>query len=71
MRFSGKALARARGEMAQKELAALSGVSEFQISRLENGHNQPEASTIAALAVALGVPLEAFFEPNGTTGGQS
>lgn len=54
-------LARKRRRMTGKDLAERSGLSAMTISRLENGENVPDESTIDKLATALGFPREFFF----------
>lgn len=48
-------LVRERQALSQKELAAKAGVSPVTISRVENGVDDPQPSTIRKLAKALGV----------------
>lgn len=50
--------ARLRRVLTQQELQARSGILEVTISRIENGHHQPRASTVRKLAVALDVTAE-------------
>lgn len=44
----------------QRVLAARAQVSEGLLANLEAGHRQPSRSTLDALAVELGVPVEAI-----------
>jgi Zn-dependent peptidase ImmA (M78 family)/DNA-binding XRE family transcriptional regulator len=53
-------LARQRRRLTGKALAELVGVSPVTISRLESASNEPEPSTVAAIAKALSFP-ESFF----------
>lgn len=55
------ALARKRKKIASKALAELVGVSPVTISRIENGNNDPEPTTAAAIAKALGFPIGFFY----------
>jgi transcriptional regulator with XRE-family HTH domain len=43
--------------LTQKQLAAASGISQAEISRIERGQTNPTAGTLAALLVPLGVRL--------------
>lgn len=54
-------LARKRRRMTGKDLAERSGLSAMTISRLENGENTPDDSTVEKLAAALDFPKEFFF----------
>lgn len=54
-------LARKRRRMTGKELAERSGVSVMTISRLENGENTPDDTTVSKLAAALDFPRDFFF----------
>lgn len=40
---------------AQSDLAAISSVSEAQISAIENGHESPQLHTLKAIALAFGI----------------
>lgn len=53
-------LARKRRRMTGKDLAERSGLSAMTISRLENGENVPDDSTVSRLAIALEFPREFF-----------
>ena len=44
--------------MTQDDLAAATGISKANISRLENGKQEPRPSTVRRLAAALGVAPE-------------
>jgi transcriptional regulator with XRE-family HTH domain len=54
----GTKVRRLRGELllTQEELADAAGVTVETVNRIENGHHQPRARTMARLARALGVP---------------
>lgn len=54
-------LARKRRRMTGKELAERSGLSAMTISRLENGENLPDGSTVSKLSAALEFPETFFF----------
>ncbi|UQY89295.1 helix-turn-helix domain-containing protein [Stenotrophomonas rhizophila] len=55
-------LARDRRQLTKKALADLAGVSQLTLTRLETGRTpEPERSTVASLAKALGFPPEFFF----------
>lgn len=55
-------LARDRRQLTKKALAELAGVSQLTLTRLEAGRTpEPERSTVASLAKALGFPPEFFF----------
>lgn len=54
------ALARKRRKLTARALAEKVGVSPVTITRLEKGENEPENSTVQAIAKALGFP-EGFF----------
>lgn len=49
---------RAERGLTQAQLAAMIPCSRASICRLEAGHDRPRVSTTAALAAALGVPVE-------------
>lgn len=53
----GKRIKELREKLAwtQGDLAASSGVSEAQISVIENGHESPQLHTLKAIALALGM----------------
>jgi Zn-dependent peptidase ImmA (M78 family)/DNA-binding XRE family transcriptional regulator len=55
------AVARQRRRLTAKELAESTGLSAMTISRLENGENQPDDTTVAKLVRVLGFPIEFFF----------
>ena len=50
----------ARG-LSQDELARLAGVNRSTVSRLEQGHEEPQRATKAVLAAALAFPAEKLF----------
>ena len=60
-RLVGKNLTRLRGErnMTQKEIAAISGISQQYLSGLERGKRNPTIITIYEISLALDVdPME-------------
>jgi transcriptional regulator with XRE-family HTH domain len=67
----GERVARYRKQRAIKvtELARLVGVSPSLISQIERGQSQPSVATLFGLATALGVPVDAFMEPESEAGG--
>ncbi|CAA2105411.1 hypothetical protein MBUL_03179 [Methylobacterium bullatum] len=46
--------------MPSKKLAEMVGLTAVHVSRLENGYHDPEDQTVAAIAKALGFPVEFF-----------
>ena len=59
-----RVLREARG-WSQEQLAAVAGLSEDDVSRLERGGLSPRLDTLEAIAVALGVPLMALLDIEG------
>jgi transcriptional regulator with XRE-family HTH domain len=53
---------RSQAGFTQEVLAAAAGVGREAIARLELGLREPTWATVQALAVALGVSVEAFTE---------
>lgn len=53
--------ARAQAGLTQRELAAIVGCSRGSIADYETGRCEPDPTRLAALAVAMGVPLGYFF----------
>jgi transcriptional regulator with XRE-family HTH domain len=51
---------KARG-ITQHALAALSGVGRTQLSRYVSGHKCPNVDNLAAIAIALGVSIDALL----------
>ena len=49
--------AREEAKITQKELAKLSGLTQSNISNIENGNNKPTIATIKKIADALGKRL--------------
>lgn len=49
--------AREEANLTQKELATLSGLTQSNISNIENGNNKPTIATIKKIADALGKRL--------------
>ena len=54
--------ARSAANLTQKQLAQRSGVSQANISKIENGNYQPSLSTLKRIAGALGKRLVVSFE---------
>ncbi len=50
-------LLRKRRDLTQRQLAARTGIQQSEISRIEGGRANPTASTLVALARALGGEL--------------
>ena len=65
--FIGSVLRRLREErgLAKKELARRAGLSPRAVIFLEANAREPSASTLLALARALGVSVSAFFPEEG------
>jgi Zn-dependent peptidase ImmA (M78 family) len=57
-------LARKRRRLSAKALAEKTGLAVDTISRLENGSNQPDETTVAKLVRALGFPTAFFHDPD-------
>jgi transcriptional regulator with XRE-family HTH domain len=51
---------RERHDLTQAELAEAAGVTDETVSRVERGANEPSLSTVAALADAFGLTLDAM-----------
>ena len=54
---------RARTNLTQKELAAETGITQADISRLENGTANPSLRTLKRLAAGMGMSLKLEFIP--------
>lgn len=54
---------RERRNLSQRALAEASGLSRNTLSLLERGQTSPTVSTLKRIATALGVDLNAFFNP--------
>lgn len=52
-----------RGNLSQRELAALAGMTQPQIARLEAGRENPTHSTLVKLAVALECKIADLYTP--------
>src|ERR1700688_4152980 len=55
-------IARKRRRFSAKALAEKTGLAVDTISRLENGANSPDETTVAKLALALSFPTPFFFD---------
>ncbi len=53
---------RERKALSQRDLAQLAGVSQFSISKIETGNQNPRPSTLRKLAAALGLTPEQLFQ---------
>ena len=53
---------RSAANLTQKQLAQRSGVSQSNISKIENGNYQPSLSTLKRIAGAVGKRLVVSFE---------
>jgi Zn-dependent peptidase ImmA (M78 family) len=51
-----------RRRLTAKALSEQSGLAADTISRIEKGINQPDDHTVAKLSIALGYPIEFFFD---------
>lgn len=58
--------ARIRAGMTQMELSKKSGISQADISRLENGSRNPSLALLKRLAAAMDTTLKIEFVPNDT-----
>ena len=56
--------ARIRAGMTQVELSQKSGISQADISRLENGSRNPSLALLKRLAAAMNTTLKIEFVPN-------
>ncbi len=56
--------------MSQTDLARAIGVSFQQVQKYESGHNRVGAGRLTRIADALGIPVTAFFQPQGETDGR-
>ncbi|MBQ7759949.1 MAG: helix-turn-helix transcriptional regulator [Phascolarctobacterium sp.] len=55
--------ARDKLNLTQKDLAELSGITQADISRLENGNANPSIRTLKKLALAMNMTLDIKFVP--------
>ena len=52
-------------DLAQKQLAEVTGITQADISRLETGTANPSLRTLKRLAAGLGMKLKLQFVPSG------
>ena len=52
--------------LSQADLARVLGVDQVTVNRLENGKNLPRATTRLLIRKRLGIPPEAWDEPDAT-----
>lgn len=66
-----KAIIEGREEQnfTQKQLAEATGITQADISRLENGTGNPSIRTLKRLAAGLGMTLKVEFVPRASAGG--
>ena len=55
--------AREKKHLSQKELSNLTGISQADISRLENGNAKPSIRTLQRLAAGMGMRVKIEFQP--------
>lgn len=55
--------ARRRAQMTQKELSERTGITQGDISKLENGNANPSIRTLQRLAEGMGMTLKIEFIP--------
>ena len=55
-------------DLTQKQLAEATGITQADISRLENGTGNPSIRTLKRLAEGLGMTLKVEFIPQVTAG---
>lgn len=58
---------RKANNMTQKQLAEKTGITQADISRLENGESNPSLNTLKKLAEGLGMTLKLDFIPKSST----
>lgn len=51
-------------KITQKTLSETTGISQSEISKIENGNGNPSLSTISRLAKGMGMKLKIDFVPN-------
>lgn len=56
--------ARVKQNITQKELSARTGITQADISRIENGTRKPSLSMVKKLAHGLGMQLKLEFVPS-------
>lgn len=56
--------ARKERQLTQKELSRLSGITQSDISKIENGTRNPSLALLKRLANAMDCKLKIYFEPN-------
>ena len=56
--------ARKKQNITQKELSRRTGITQADISRIENGNRNPSLSMLKKLAKGLGMTLRLEFTPN-------
>jgi transcriptional regulator with XRE-family HTH domain len=54
-------------ELSQSALATAAGMALNSVNRIEKGHMNPSAESVARIAAALGVPVGALYEELETT----
>lgn len=51
--------------LSQKEVSATTGLTQGQLSLIENGKTEPTITTLDKLAKAFNAPIAEFFKPAG------
>ena len=59
--------ARIKQDITQKELSRITGITQADISRIENGTRNPSLSMVKRLASGLGLQLKLEFVSNKST----
>ena len=59
---------REENDLTQKQLAEVTGITQADISRLENGTANPSIRTLKRLAAGLDMMLKVEFVPRATAG---
>lgn len=55
--------ARIHSDLTQRDLAGLAGISHALVSLIEKGKRSPSPRVLRKIAIALGLPADAFREP--------
>ena len=58
--------ARVKQDITQKELSKITGITQADISRIENGTRNPSLAMVKRIAAGLGMQLKLEFVPTST-----